>query len=308
MILTYNAVSSDDGILLNNILKEKLELSQRRISRLKREDGIKVDGETAWTNRIIKSGDLIEVFINESINEHIIPQNIPIEIVYEDDYFCVVNKNSNMPIHPAGGHRINTLANALIYYWLQNKQGTSVSFHPVSRLDKDTSGLALIAKNGHIHHLMQNEIYRRRIDRKYIALLYGVVEQDEGTISAPIMRVSNDDIIRSVNFENGKIAITHFKVLQRFERYTLAEFKLETGRTHQIRVHTQYIGHPIVGDNLYQYNNIVSREENDLIKEYFNGQALHAYKLKFSHPIYNKDISLTTDLPDNMLKFIFHIK
>jgi 23S rRNA pseudouridine1911/1915/1917 synthase len=291
MKLDYKA--ERDGIVVLDVLVNNFELSRRRISRLKREDAIKVNSKTVHTNYILNNGDILAVTINSSINAEIIPQKIEIDIIYEDEYFCIVNKNPYITIHPCRGYLDNTLANALLYHWKQNNE--DASFHAVSRIDKDTSGLVVIAKNGYIHKNMQEYFFKNSIHRKYIALAEGIIETQSGTIDKPIGILNEGSILRGIT-EKGQKAVTNFKVIKTYQNSTLVELELITGRTHQIRVHMKSIGHPLIGDKLY--NDLL--ENTTLIKR----QALHAYRIAFKHPITNENLDFEIGLPKDIRDII----
>ena len=240
---------------------------------------------------IVKNGDTIE--INFMVSPDIIniePENIPLDIVYEDDDIAVINKPQGMVVHPAPGSREHTLVNALLYHFKQISDGSQV-FRPgiVHRIDKDTSGLLVVAKNNKAHESLAKQIAEHSCFRHYIALLEGVVKQDSGTINKPIGRDNKDRKKMAIN-DNGKVAITHFDVIERYSQgYTLMHFQLETGRTHQIRVHAKDMLHPIVGDKTYGYQ-----------KQKFNlqGQLLHAKQLELTHPLTGKRMIFECEMPE----------
>ena len=224
-------------------------------------------------------------------------QEIPIEVVYEDSDIIVVNKPKGLVVHPANGNWDGTLVNAIMAICKDSLSGIGGEVRPgiVHRLDKDTSGLLIIAKNDKAHINMSNEIKNRKVKKVYIALVRGIVAENEATINMPIGR-SNKDRKKMAVVKNGKEAITHFKVIKRFDKYTLLEVKIDTGRTHQIRVHLSEIGHPVVGDEIY------SNGKNEFG---VHGQLLHAKSLDFKHPITAKDMHLEAELPEefkNVLK------
>lgn len=237
---------------------------------------------------LIKNGDVIKVsFSKETINAE--PENIPLNIVYEDDDFAVINKPQGMVVHPAPGAYNHTLVNALLYYFDSLGNGNdNVRPGIVHRIDKDTSGLLVVSKNDEAHASLAAQIAEHSCFRHYLALLEGNLKDDTGTVETYIARNPNDRKQMAVSNE-GKLAITHFNVLQRYSGYCLTEFKLETGRTHQIRVHSKHLNHPIVGDKTYGIKN-----------QKFNleGQLLHAYKLELTHPKTGKRMVFECELPE----------
>ncbi len=224
---------------------------------------------------LLKSKD--DIFIgNLKIDNNIIPENIPLDIYYEDEYLMVVNKPSGMVVHPAPGNYHGTLVNALMYH-TKNLSNINGEMRPgiVHRIDKDTSGLLLVSKTNEVHRILADDFKHKRVKRKYLALVYGIIDESNGKIDAPIGRSAIDRKKMSVTDKNSKKAVTNFTVKERFKNYTLVELVLETGRTHQIRVHMAYINHPVVNDQVYSK-----------IKPINNyGQMLHAYYIGFTHPI-----------------------
>ena len=243
-----------------------------------------------------KKGDVIKIEIPEPKESKIEAQDIPIEIVYEDNDIIVVNKPKGLVVHPANGNEDGTLVNAIMNICKDSLSGIGGEKRPgiVHRLDKDTSGLLIVAKNDKAHLKMSEQIKDRKVNKKYIALVRGIIKENEATINMPIARNKKDRKKMAVDKE-GKEAITHFKVLKRYDKYTLLEVKIDTGRTHQIRVHMAEIGHPVIGDEVY------SNGKNE-----FNvkGQMLHAKSLDFEHPITGKKMHLEAELPDYFKKVI----
>ena len=271
-------------IRIDKYLIDLLGVSRSKVQKMIESNNISVNDKNIKNSYIVRVDDVIKV--NEFVeNTDILPENIPLDIVYEDDYLLVVNKPSGMVVHPALGHYSGTLVNALMYH-------TNLSNHDirpgiVHRIDKDTSGLLLIAKNDDIHLALSEELSKRKVNRKYIALVYGIINNDTGTIDAPIGRDLLDRKKMSVTDINSKDAITHFKVLERLNGATLIECTLETGRTHQIRVHMNYIGYPIVNDPVYGRK----KKINDF------GQMLHAKTIGFNHPITGEYMEFSKDAP-----------
>lgn len=270
-------------IRIDKYLIDLLGLSRSKIQKMIENNNITVNDKYVKNSYIVRVDD--EIKVNELIEDiDIKPENIPLDIVYEDDYLLVVNKKSGMVVHPALGHYTNTLVNALMYH--TNLSNNDVRPGIVHRIDKDTSGLLVVAKNDSVHEYLSNELSKRKVNRKYIALVYGVIKNDTGTIDAPIGRSLTDRKKMAVTDVNSKDAITHFKVLERFNDATLIECTLETGRTHQIRVHMSYIGYPIVNDAVYGRRKVI----NDY------GQMLHAKTIGFVHPITNQYMEFTRDV------------
>ncbi|AZV56011.1 RluA family pseudouridine synthase [Clostridium sp. AWRP] len=256
---------------------------------------VEVNGKAKKSNYKIKSGDNIEITIPDPVNLNIQSEDIPLDILYEDKDVIVVNKPQGMIVHPAPGVYEGTLVNALLNH-CHDLSGINGVTRPgiVHRIDKDTSGILVVAKNDNSHNKLAKQLKDHSMTREYIALVEGVVKLDEGTVDEPIARHPKDKIKMAVCV-NGKRAITHYKVIKRFKNNTLIKCILETGRTHQIRVHMAYIGHPLVGDPVYGYK-----------KQRFklNGQLLHAKKLGFVHPATDKYIEFETEIPDYFKKVI----
>lgn len=262
------------------------DYSRSQIKQLLDGGNITVNGKTEKAKYKVKSGDLIRLEEPETKTLELRPENIPLDIVYEDDDVIVINKPQGMVVHPAPGHDEHTLVNALLYHCpLSTINGT---FRPgiVHRIDKDTSGLLMVAKNDKSHRSLAKQLKDKTNIREYVALVHGKIAEDEGTINAPIGRSLKDRKKQAV-VKDGRNAVTHFEVLKRYRDYTLVKCILETGRTHQIRVHMKYIGHPLVGDPLYGPKKTIKG----------NGQFLHAGKLGFVHPTTGKLLVFEAPLP-----------
>ena len=271
-------------IRIDKYLIDLLNISRSKIQKLIDSNNIKVNGKDIKNSYIVRVDD--EIIVNDIIeNNEILPEKMDLDIIYEDEYLLVVNKPSGMVVHPSLGHYTNTLVNGLMYY--TSLSNDKIRPGIVHRIDKDTSGLLLVAKNDDVHLYLSEEIKKRKVNRKYIALVHGVIKNDSGTIDAPIGRDLFDRKKMAVTDINSKNAITHFKVLDRYKDSTLIECVLETGRTHQIRVHMNYIGYPIVNDPLYGRKKII----NDF------GQMLHAKSIGFVHPIKEKYMEFECDCP-----------
>ena len=266
-----------------------LDITRTSAQRLIEDGNILVNGKNAKVSYKIQENDKISVEIPEPKQIELKAQDIPIEIVYEDSDIIVVNKPKGMVVHPANGNPDGTLVNAIMAICKDSLSGIGGEIRPgiVHRIDKDTSGLLIVAKNDNAHVKMSEQIKNHEVKKTYIALVRGIFKENEATIDMPIGRSTSDRKKMAVN-KNGKNAITHIKVLKRFDKYTLLKVNIETGRTHQIRVHLSHIGYPIVGD--YTYSN--GKNEFDVV-----GQCLHAQKLEFKHPITQKDMCLEAELP-----------
>ena len=280
------------------IANEMEELSRMAVKRLVEENQIKLNGKIVTKiSYKVQKDDEIEVNIPEIKQVDLKAQDIPVEVVYEDSDIIVVNKPKGLVVHPANGNWDGTLVNAIMSICKDSLSGIGGEIRPgiVHRLDKDTSGLLIIAKNDKAHIQMSEQIKNREVKKIYYALVRGIVPENEATINMPIGR-SNKDRKKMAVVKDGKEAITHFKVLKRFSKYTLLEVKIDTGRTHQIRVHLSEIGYPVVGDEVY------SNGKNEFG---IHGQLLHAKSLDFKHPITGKQMHLEADIPDefkNVLK------
>lgn len=280
----------NDGIRLDAFVAENTEFSRTNAQRLIKENKIKINGNSAKESYKVKIGDLVEIEDEEPKEIELKAQDIPIDILYEDNDIIVVNKPKGMVVHPANGNPDGTLVNAVMAKCKDSLSGIGGEIRPgiVHRLDKDTSGAIIVAKNDKAHINLSEQIKNHEVEKTYIALVKGIVSENEATINMPISRSTKDRKKMAVN-KDGKNAITHFKVLERFDKYTLLEVKIETGRTHQIRVHLSYIGYPIVGDEVY------SNGKNEWgIK----GQCLHAKSLKFKHPITGKEMFIEAPMPE----------
>ena len=282
------------------IAQKNDKLSRSMIQKLIEDGEILVNGQTKKISYKVHTGDEIEINIPEPKETNIKPQNIPVEVIYEDSDIIVVNKPKGMVVHPANGNPDGTLVNAILALCKDNLSGIGGEIRPgiVHRLDKDTSGLLIIAKNDLAHKNISEQIKNRQVKKIYIALVKGNVAEDEATIDMPIGRSTKDRKKMAVR-KDGKTAITHFKVLKRYNKYTLLEIKIDTGRTHQIRVHMAEIGHPVVGDMVY------SSGKNEFGIE---GQMLHAKSLDFKHPVTGKEMHLEADVPQYFVDVLNKLK
>ena len=279
-------VEEETQTRIDSYLATKLDISRSKIQKLIKEGKVLVNDKVISANYLVKLNDQIQV--NDELNYEISvePENMPLDIVYEDDDLLVINKASGMVVHPAPGHYTNTLVNALLYRF-NITSGDKMRPGIVHRLDKDTSGLMLVAKNEETHEKLSKMIGNKEVERRYLAITTGVIKTDTGTIDAPIGRDQRNRLKMQVTDVNAKEAITHFKVLKRYKANTLIECILETGRTHQIRVHLAYINYPIVNDPLY------GKEKN--CTEF--GQMLHSKSIRFNHPRTNKELYFEVEPP-----------
>lgn len=291
-----NCVGERLDVFLSNKLENK---SRSNIQGIIEGEAVSVNGKCKKSNYKLKVKDIVTVCIPEPIHLNVKAEEIPLDIIYEDSDVIVIDKPQGMVVHPAPGNYSGTLVNALLNH-CTDLSGINGVVRPgiVHRIDKDTSGALVIAKNDNAHNSLAEQFKEHSITRSYLALVEGVIKNDEGIINEPIARHPIDKIKMAV-VKNGKHAITHYKVIERFENYTLVECNLETGRTHQIRVHMAKILHPLVGDLIYGYK-----------KQKFNlkGQVLHAKKLGFIHPSTNKYIEFISPLPDYFEKLLTKLK
>ncbi|MFD2305526.1 RluA family pseudouridine synthase [Enterococcus termitis] len=271
--------------VLSDLLKE---YSRSQIQQWVKENHVQVNGEAIRANYKVKANDTIIITIPEPEELDIQAEDIPLDIVYEDDDVLVINKPQGMVVHPSAGHSQGTLVNALLYH-IKDLSSINGIIRPgiVHRIDKDTSGLLMVAKNDKAHIALAEQLKDKTSLRKYVALVHGEISHDKGEINAPIGRSKNDRKMQAV-IEGGKPAVTHFEVMERFNDYTLLQLQLETGRTHQIRVHMKYIGYPVAGDPLYGPRKTLKG----------NGQFLHAQMLGFKHPTTGQMMVFEAPLPE----------
>jgi 23S rRNA pseudouridine1911/1915/1917 synthase len=287
----YTISTEYNGQTLLSFLKHK-NYSSQVITHLKRtENGLLLNGKWGRVRDILQAGDELTIQLTEEdSSDNIVPVKLPLDIIYEDEDILVVNKAANTPIHPSQGNYDNTLANAVAYYYQQKNE--TFTYRCINRLDRDTTGLLIIAKHMYSASLLSEMVANHEIHREYLAIATGEVPET-GTIIAPIGRVDGSTIERHVDEMQGDYACTHYKRLDYNNGYSLVSLKLETGRTHQIRVHMKHIGHPLPGDFLYNPDySVIER------------QALHSHKLSFIHPISGKPLEFVADLPMDMKKFI----
>lgn len=296
---TYTATL--EGERLDCFLAEKSGLSRSHIKKIIDDGGVTVNNLTKKSNYIIKKSDVVCISLPEPKPLDVKPVNIPLDIIFQDEYLAVINKPQGLTVHAGSGTDDNTLVNALLYS-LDSLSGINGVIRPgiVHRIDKDTSGLLVVAKNDFAHLSLAEQIANKTCKRVYLALLHGKVKEDSGCVDTFIDRDPKDRTAFKANTSSrGRRAVTDYKVIKRFENYTLCEFSLHTGRTHQIRVHCKYLGNPVVGDKVYG----PKKCPFDL-----NGQLLHAYKLTFKHPKTQELITFTCDVPDYFAKTIEKLK
>lgn len=280
-----------EGTKLREYLKREMGISTRLIRSASIQKRIFVNDEVVKMNRVIKSGEIIKIDLEKEESQNIAPEKIDIEIVYEDEDILVVNKKPFMVVHPTKTYQSGTLANGVINYFMESNQNCIVRL--VSRLDMNTSGLIIIAKNQFSHGMLSKAMSENKVEKRYLAIAHGIFKEKQGTIDKPIYRPEGiENGTRRIVDERGQRSITHYKVVEEFGDSSLVECKLETGRTHQIRVHLSHLGHPIYGDVLYGDGD----NEGHLIER----QALHAYGLDFKSPRTEKELSLRAELPDDM--------
>ena len=291
MILKYLVKSNDNYTNVKEVLKAYFKISDRLLLRLKNSKNIFLNGSPTYVSKEINPNDEITViidFVEDSSN--IIPTKINLDILYEDDYYLVINKPSNLPVHPSMLHYENSLSNGVKYYF--DSIGLKKKIRPVNRLDKDTSGIVIFAKNEYIQECFVSQMKSEDFQKEYIAICNGIFEEKSGTINLPIGRKEGSIIERCIR-SDGDTSITHYEVLKDQNNISVIKCLLETGRTHQIRIHLSSIGHPILGDTLYgDKNSDISR------------QLLHAYKVRFIHPITKKKLEYIAPIPFDMKKFI----
>ena len=290
MKLSYTLKQNDPYINVLDVLKNEFELSSRLITKLKQSNNIFLNETATYTKKIVSANDVVSILIDfVEDNSNIVATNIPLDIIYEDEYLLVINKPANMPVHPSMLHYENTLSNAVKFYF--DELNLKRKIRIVNRLDKDTSGIVIFAKNEYIQECLIKQMKTKEFKKEYLAIVTGFLQKKSDTLCFPIARKEGSIIERAVN-PNGDIAITHYNVLNEQNNLSLVHVFLETGRTHQIRVHFSYINHPILGDTLY-----------GTTSSFISRQALHSYKITFIHPISKQVLTLEAPIPNDM-KFI----
>lgn len=288
--LEYYVAEEENNIKIREYLKNKLNISSRFIKKASIEKKIEVNGIPVKMNYMLKAGDKIEIDLSREESQNIDPEEIDISVIYEDEDVIVVNKPSGMVVHPTKSYQNGTLANALLYYF--KEKGENCIVRLVNRLDRDTSGLVLIAKNQFAHMSLARDMELDSFKKEYIAVVMGNLSEKTGVIDMPIYRTGGDSINRVID-ERGQRSITHYKVEKSLINADVLKLRLETGRTHQIRVHLSSIGHPIYGDTLYGGDDLIIKR-----------QALHASSLSFPHPRDGRLIELEIDIPEDIKNLI----
>lgn len=298
-VVSYTIQAEQKGDRIDKVLSTiNAEWSRTQVANWVKDGVVKVNDANVKVNYKVKEHDMITVDIPEVEELDIVAEDLQLEIVYEDADVLVVNKPRGMVVHPAPGHTTGTLVNGLMYH-CKDLSGINGVMRPgiVHRIDKDTSGLLMVAKNDVAHESLVNQLVNKTVTRKYTAVVHGHIPHDKGTIDAPIGRDPKDRQKQAI-VDNGKHAVTHFQVLERFGDFTLVECRLETGRTHQIRVHMQYIGYPLAGDPKYGPKKTID----------FNGQVLHAGVLGFEHPVTGEYLQFEAPLPADFQQLLEQLR
>ena len=293
----YNYIYDDgESRRLDVFLAEKCELTRSYAAVLIEGGNVLVNDKKAAKNTKLKTGDRIDVTIPDPQEYSVEPENIPLDIVYEDEHLLVVNKPKDMVVHPAAGNYSGTLVNAVLYHCGDSLSGINGVMRPgiLHRIDKNTSGLLLVAKNDNAHLFLAEQIKEHSFTREYEAVVYGNIKNDSGTVNAPIARHPVKRKQMAI-VQDGKEAVTHYTVIERFGNFTHLRLQLETGRTHQIRVHMASLGHPVAGDDVYGPTKVITK---------LGGQCLHARKIGFIHPVTREYMEFTSDLPEYFTKFL----
>lgn len=293
----YNYIIDDGcGRRLDVFLAEKVDITRSYAATLIGEGNVLVNGKKAAKNTKLKMGDAVQVTIPNPQEYTAEPENIPLDIVYEDEHLLVVNKPKDMVVHPAAGNYSGTLVNAILYHCGDSLSGINGVMRPgiLHRIDKNTSGLLLVAKNDNAHLYLAEQIKEHSLTREYEAVVYGNLKNDNGTVNAPIARHPVKRKQMAI-VEGGKEAVTHYTVLERFGDFTHVRLRLETGRTHQIRVHMASLGHPVAGDDVYGPSKVITK---------LGGQCLHARKIGFIHPKTHEYMEFSSELPQYFTKFL----
>lgn len=299
----YFMVENEEGMRLDVYLAEEIEdISRSRIQKLIKDGNVTVNEKPVKANYRLLLGDRVSIAIPEAKAPDILPENIPLDILYEDSDVIVVNKPKQMVVHPAPGHYSGTLVNALMYHCKDDLSGINGDLRPgiVHRIDMDTTGSLVVCKNDLAHQSLSEQLKEHSINRVYEAIVHGNVKEDKGTVNSPIGRHPIERKKMSIHAKNGRNAVTHYEVLERFGNYTYIRCKLETGRTHQIRVHMSSIGHPLVGDEVYGPKKCPFSK--------LQGQTLHAKTLGFIHPRTGDYIEVEAPMPEYFVKLLEALK
>ena len=299
----YFTVENQEGERIDRYLSEEMEdRSRSYIQKLIKDQYVIVNQKPVKANYRLSLGDMVEITLPEAKEPDIIPENIPLEILYEDQDIIIVNKPKQMVVHPAPGHYSGTLVNALMYHCGQELSGINGTMRPgiVHRIDMDTTGSLIVCKNDMAHQSLSDQLKVHSIKRVYVAIVHGNIKEDNGTVNAPIGRHPTERKKMSIHTKNGRNAITHYKVLERFGEYTYIQCELETGRTHQIRVHMASIGHPLVGDQVYGPRKCPFPK--------LQGQTLHAKTLGIIHPRTGEYLEINAPLPDYFIELLDRLR
>ncbi|NTV89292.1 MAG: RluA family pseudouridine synthase [Clostridiales bacterium] len=306
MELTHTVSKEDTLKTVKYILKQRMGLSERLVKKLKYSSLLFCNNNPVFVNKIVEEGDIILARIElEDVNEEIVPEDIPIDILFEDEGLLVINKPSNTVVHPTWNHQSGTIANAVSYY-LRSK-GIKTLIRPVSRLDRDTTGIIVFALNQYVQESLIRQMKDHTFEKEYIGIVSGSVENDAGTIDLPIERKPDSIMLRHTS-PAGAPSVTHYHVLERLKGSTLLKFRLETGRTHQIRVHCQASGHPLLGDTLYPSleasENNLPESDNTII----NRQALHSRSVAFTNPLTGERQIIDAPIPEDIRNALSYLK
>ena len=298
----YTFVVKNAGVRIDRFLTDNIpEITRSAVQKIIDEANVTVNGEVVSKNYKCRVGDNVDVTVPDAKPLEAVGQNIPIDIVYEYEHLLVVNKPKGMVVHPANGNPDGTLVNALLYHCGDSLSGINGVIRPgiVHRIDKDTSGLLIVAKSDKAHIGLAQQIKDHSFSRAYEAVVYGNIKEDSGTICQPIGRDTKDRKRMAVTMKNSKPATTHYEVIKRYGDFTHVRCVLETGRTHQIRVHMAYLGHPVAGDAVYGPRKVITR---------LNGQCLHAKHIGFVHPVTNEYLEFESDLPEYFTSFLNYLE
>lgn len=294
MKLKYEIKEKDIDKSINNILTNELNISTRLLTKLIKNEKISIHNHKCDTRNIANLGDIIEINLDiAEDNSNIIPTQMKLDIIYEDEWMIVVNKPARMPIHPSRLHYIDSLSNAIKFYF--DSIGLAKKIRPVNRLDLGTSGLVIFAKCEYIQEAFVQQMANKAFQKEYLCFVDGILKQKIGSINLPIAIKNGSIIERCIDKNNGHPSITHYEVIREFQNYSLVKCKLETGRTHQIRVHMQAIGHPIIGDTLYGNKS-----------DFIDRQALHSCQIQCIHPVTKEKLNFIAELPEDMEVLLGH--